>query len=121
MFQSDWKGTRRWVGPEFWAAPLQDWSVENNEVVAMAAKGRLLHLLTHALTEKPGAFTLSVTVRKKVGGSVPPDEVAHRKGSGYGIVRLNKKTREVIFEMWRHGGGQFEGFPKTIKVGEKHA
>ncbi|WP_395142732.1 alkaline phosphatase D family protein [Armatimonas sp.] len=63
LFQSDWKGTRHWVGPEFWAAPLQDWSVENGEVVALTAKGRLLHLLTHALTEKPGAFTLSVTVR----------------------------------------------------------
>ena len=63
IFQSDWKGTRRWVGPEFWAAPLQDWSVENGEVVAMTAKGRLLHLLTHALTNKPGAFSLFVTVR----------------------------------------------------------
>ncbi len=58
---------------------------------------------------------------KEVGGTVPPDEVAHKKGSGYGIVRLNKKTREATFEMWRHGGGQFEGFPKTINVGEKRA
>lgn len=82
IFQSDWKGTRRWVGPEFWAAPLQDWSVENNEVVALAAKGRLLHLLSHALTEKPSTFTLSVTVRLD---GAPAQPAAVRAGFAFAL------------------------------------
>lgn len=54
-----------------------------------------------------------------------PDEVAHRKGSGYGIARFNKAGKTITFEMWRYlanaakpaPGDQFEGFPQTFPVG----
>jgi hypothetical protein len=62
-FSSQWQGTRVWVGPEYWANPLQDWRLDNGEAVASAAQNRTLHLLTHQLGRKPGGFTLEVKTR----------------------------------------------------------
>ena len=39
-FQSSWRGSRIWAGREFWANPLQDWRVDDGEVIARAAAGR---------------------------------------------------------------------------------
>src|SRR5829696_9019889 len=63
-FKSDWTVShdRVWIGPEFWANPLQDWRIANGRVECVnAAADRHLHLLTRSLNEKPG--TLSTTVR----------------------------------------------------------
>jgi hypothetical protein len=54
-----------------------------------------------------------------------PEELAHRKGSGYGIVRLDTKSRTATFEMWRYlfdaaqsrPEDQFPGFPRVIRLG----
>ncbi|RME90850.1 MAG: hypothetical protein D6766_12690, partial [Verrucomicrobia bacterium] len=62
-FESAWHGRRVWVGPAYWANPLQDWRVEGEEVVAAAARNRTLHRLTHQLASHPGAFSMKVTVR----------------------------------------------------------
>ena len=62
-FQSNWQGSRVWVGKEYWANPLQDWRVEDGEVVARAAARRTLHLLTHQVTESGGGLEMEVTVR----------------------------------------------------------
>ncbi len=51
-----------------------------------------------------------------------PLELLHDKASGYGIIRLNKKTRQITMECWRllidpaksSAGAQFEGWPRTI-------
>ena len=52
-----------------------------------------------------------------------PEELAHRKGSGYGIVRFDKAAGAITFEMWRYlfdassskSSDQFTGFPRTIQ------
>ena len=62
-FQSNWQGSRVWVGKEYWANPLQDWRVDDGEVVARAAGRRTLHLLTHQVTESGGGLEMEVTVR----------------------------------------------------------
>jgi alkaline phosphatase D len=61
-FRSDWQGSRPWVGPEFWAGPLYDWETVDGAVVALAAKDRLLHLLSHRLLEPQKGFQMRVTV-----------------------------------------------------------
>lgn len=61
-FQSNWQGTRTWIGPEYWANPLQNWRMEDGEVIAQAAAGRTLHLLTHQV-ETPGDLHLEITIR----------------------------------------------------------
>lgn len=49
----------------------------------------------------------------------PPDEVAYRKGSGYGLVVLDKSDKTAEFNLYRVGRGeqQFAGFPHSVKVG----
>jgi hypothetical protein len=52
------------------------------------------------------------------------EEVAHRKGSGHGIVILDRAARTATFEMWRHAfdaaqpkpEDQFLGFPVTLPL-----
>ncbi|MEZ6100046.1 MAG: alkaline phosphatase D family protein [Pirellulaceae bacterium] len=51
-----------------------------------------------------------------------PDEVALRKGSGYGIVTIDREQHQLKFEMWHHAPdqlplpqpSQFAGFPVVI-------
>jgi hypothetical protein len=53
-----------------------------------------------------------------------PLEELHDKASGYGILRLNKKTGAITIECWpllvdpsdASTGGQFAGWPKTVSV-----
>lgn len=62
-FESRWQGTRIWIGPEYWANPLQNWKMQDGEVLAKAAAGRTLHLLTHQAPGSEGGFRMEVTVR----------------------------------------------------------
>ncbi len=57
-----------------------------------------------------------------------PEMIGHDKASGYGIVRLNKKTREITMECYKlltdaanpKAGDQFPGWPKTISMEENY-
>lgn len=51
-----------WIGPEFWANRLQDWKLEDGQLVCLneANPMRTVHLLTHNLADRDGAFELSV-------------------------------------------------------------
>ena len=62
-FQSHWLGSRVWIGPEYWANPLQDWRMDEGQVVALAAHDRTLHQLTHQVTETMGDFEMEVQLR----------------------------------------------------------
>jgi hypothetical protein len=50
------------------------------------------------------------------------EQVAHRKGSGHGIVVLDRKAGTATFEIWRHefdaaeprADDQFIGFPVDV-------
>ena len=68
-FQSSWHGTRLWAGKEYWASPLQDWRVEDGEVIGKAGAGRTLHLLTHQVGATGGGFEMEVTVRLASSGA----------------------------------------------------
>lgn len=53
-----------------------------------------------------------------------PETLAHRKGSGYGIVRFNVAAGTAVFEMWRYQfdasrpkpEDQFPRFPQTCEL-----
>ena len=54
---------RSWIGPEFWANPLQDWQLKNGRIECIVSGGdRNVFLLTHELIEKNGKATLSVNL-----------------------------------------------------------
>lgn len=48
-----------------------------------------------------------------------PNEVAYRKGSGYGLVRLDQAKKTAKINLYRVGRQeqQFPGFPQTIRIG----
>ena len=57
-----------------------------------------------------------------------PETLGHDKASGYGIVRLNKKTREITMECYKlltdaakpKAGDQFPGWPRTIGLEDNY-
>ena len=52
---------RIWIGPEYWANPLQDWQLRNGRIECVVSGGdRNVFLLTHALTEEKGSLNMSV-------------------------------------------------------------
>ena len=62
-FHSAWpEDTERvWVGPEYWANPLQDWRISNGRLECITSGGnRNVHLLTHQLGNQAGTFRMSV-------------------------------------------------------------
>lgn len=78
-FLSSWEKTfdRVWIGPEYWANPMQDWRVASGKLECVkAASDRNVHLLTRQLSERPGDFQTSVRIGR-VGGSV----IGQGKGS----------------------------------------
>jgi alkaline phosphatase D len=72
-FRSNWQECpdRVWLGPEYWANPLQDWQITNGRIECTnAAPDRNVHVLTRALGEGKGTIEMSVRVGR-VGGGVP--------------------------------------------------
>ena len=64
-FQSIWpKDCQRiWLGPQYWANPLQDWQVREDRIECVQSGGdRNVFLLTHELTEKDGTLGMTVVV-----------------------------------------------------------
>lgn len=64
-FRSDWPSQhdRVWIGPEYWANPMEDWRLEEGRIVCYrGGPGRNVHLLTRRLSPRPGAFEMSVVV-----------------------------------------------------------
>ena len=61
-FESQWPGTWRvWLGPEYWANPMQDWSLNRGRIECVASGGnRNVFLLTHELDSAAGDFKMSV-------------------------------------------------------------
>lgn len=64
-FQSNWDPAieRPWIGPEFWANPMQEWRVHDGRIENIVAGGdRNVFLLTHEVTDQPGNLSLSVNL-----------------------------------------------------------
>ncbi len=64
-FRSDWarQHDRIWIGPEYWANPLEDWRLRDGVLeCTRPGPNRNVHLLTHQLSDQPGDFELSVHI-----------------------------------------------------------
>ena len=71
-FASAWpeQVERPWVGPEYWANPLQDWRISEGRLEALVPGGnRNVNLLTYDLGADRGGFTMSVRL-----GRIRPGE-----------------------------------------------
>lgn len=70
-FKSGWdkQNDADWIGPEYWANPMEDWKLENGRIECVRQGGnRNVHLLTHQLGKKDGDFTTSVVVGRADAG-----------------------------------------------------
>ncbi len=65
-FRSDFSSHDRvWIGPQYWANPLQDWRLHDGRVEAAASGGnRNLFLLTHELSGAVAPFEIRVRLGK---------------------------------------------------------
>lgn len=55
------KTKRTWIGPEYWANPLQDWQLNKGRIECIQSGGdRNVFLLTRELTSKPGTLNMTV-------------------------------------------------------------
>ncbi len=62
-FRSDFGNThdRVWAGREYWANPMEDWRIQDGRLECITGgSDRNVALLSHALSEKPGDFEMSV-------------------------------------------------------------
>jgi hypothetical protein len=60
---SHWKNTpdRVWVGPEFWANPMEDWRIQDGQLECIrGGVGRNVHVLTRQLNAQDGRLEMSV-------------------------------------------------------------
>src|SRR3954447_11092572 len=52
---------RSWIGPQFWANPLQDWRLRDGRIECFVSGGdRNVYLLTHEVVSAPGTLELKV-------------------------------------------------------------
>ncbi len=52
---------RTWIGPAFWANPLQDWQLKDGRIECIASGGhRNIYLLTHKIGSQGGDFSMSI-------------------------------------------------------------
>lgn len=54
---------RIWIGPEYWANPLQDWQLKNGQIECITSGGfRSIYLLTRELGSQEGDFQMEVKI-----------------------------------------------------------
>ena len=61
-FKSEWHSANRiWLGPDYWANPMQDWKVVDGRVECITSGGdRNMFLLTYEIDSSAGSFNSSV-------------------------------------------------------------
>src|SRR6266542_924320 len=75
-FRSRWDACpdRLWLGPEYWANPLQDWQIANGRIECTnRSPDRNVHVLTHQLGERHGTLEMSVRIGR-LGSAPGPSE-----------------------------------------------
>jgi phosphodiesterase/alkaline phosphatase D-like protein len=108
-FASCWEQAhdRIWLGPEYWANPLQDWRIAGGRIeCTKSAVNRNVHLLTRDLGEQPGTLQMSVKIGR-IGGKLSGDGSA---GFRIGIRGpLNEYRNNVIYGQGLDAGFSGEG------------
>jgi alkaline phosphatase D len=83
-FRSRWDACpdRLWLGPEYWANPLQDWQIANGRLECTnAAPDRNVHVLTRQLGERDGTLDMIVRIGRLAGASGAAESAGFRVGA----------------------------------------
>jgi alkaline phosphatase D len=76
-FQSEWPDNvqRTWIGPEYWANPLQDWQLSGGRLeCVVGGPNRNVFLLTHELIDRAGDLNMSVRLGRMDDGQAKLDK-----------------------------------------------
>ncbi len=100
---------RTWVGPEYWTNRLQDWKIQGGRLHCLiSAPNRSAHLLTHQLSDEPGAFEMRV----QLGTTVP----AESRADGWAGFRIGAQgpfgdyRDNAVFGQGLHAGITTDGY-----------
>ncbi|MET2984308.1 alkaline phosphatase D family protein [Aureibaculum conchae] len=66
VFKSNFNSSeaRTFIGPEYWSNPLQDWQIENGELICLVSKpNRNVHVLTKKIDTVAGNLKMSVQLK----------------------------------------------------------
>jgi len=92
---------RVWVGPEYWANPLQDWRIRAGVLECITAgPNRSVHLLTRELSQRPGGVSVSITLASFQPG---PAGQAHRGQTPTGTTTAAPEPAWVGVRLAAHG------------------
>jgi alkaline phosphatase D len=83
-FRSRWAACpdRVWLGPEYWANPLQDWQITDGRIECTnPGLDRNVHLLTRQLADRRGTLDMSVRIGAVGGESLATGSVGFRIGA----------------------------------------
>jgi alkaline phosphatase D len=109
-FDYKWKNSPDgiWVGPDFWANRLQDWSVANGKLECRSSKPmRTVHLTTRSIAEKKGNLTSSVNIFLSGGeDSEGKSSAGLLIGAGRG---LDYRAASMVFHSWGESAGIYAG------------
>ena len=83
VYRSKWDSNRLWIGPDWWANPMMDWSMRGGKVIAPASADRTLCLLTADLGRQGDAFSISVDIESTA--TKPIEAAGFRIGRKGGI------------------------------------
>lgn len=124
---SNWRSdSRRWIGPDWWANPLQDWSLQSGQATTFAGINRSLCLTSFSIvtTSNPVIFEMSVTVyvRGPVGRLTSAGFRIGRRGPNphwmsslvdankfieasifsTGVQKVGRKSMQIPFRFWQN-------------------
>lgn len=111
----DWSGIDRvWVGPEFWANRLQDWSLVGGELQCLNDElpRRTVHVLTRRLAARAGWLNLEVEVGWPWNEN-PSDEASVGFLIGAGASGLDYRAAALIHSRTGSYGGYYAGIERN--------
>ena len=100
--------TRVWIGPQYWANPLQDWQLNNGQIECITSGGlRNIFILTKEIGAQAGDFSMNVKVKNI---NTPQDSLSEGWiGFEIGI--------QGEFNDYRDNAVRGRGFPVGITTG----
>ena len=107
---------RVWAGEDYWANPMEDWTVRDGRIVCVrSGVNRNVQLLTYGLSERTAHFTMSVRLGMEKGSP--------KNGSaGFSIGIIDQETRDpragLLFGKGLVAGVKANG---TLFIGKKLA
>lgn len=91
-YRSNWRGTRQWIGPHWWANPLYDWRLRGSSVIGVSASGRNLCFLPARITPDQAGFTVSISIRYRRIPKTSTPRSAARLGAGFMLGRRGNEA-----------------------------